>query len=112
MYLEDWVKNADVAITICDPEGIILDMNDKSCEVFAGDGGKSLIGTNVLDCHPERARKILANMLKEKRSHCYTIEKNGSKKLIYETPWYKDGIYMGFVEIIIEIPQEIPNYLR
>lgn len=112
MHLEDWVKNASVAITICDPEGIILDMNDKSCEVFAEDGGKALIGTNVLDCHPERARKILAAMLKEQKPHCYTIEKNGSKKLIHEAPWYKDGHYMGFVEIIIEIPKEIPNYLR
>lgn len=112
MYLGDWAKNANVAITICDPKGIILEMNDKSCEVFAEDGGKSLIGTNVLDCHPEGARKKLADMLKEQTTNCYTIEKKGIKKLIYETPWYKDGKYMGFVEIIIELPEVIPNYLR
>lgn len=112
MHLENWVNNANVAITICDPEGIILEMNEKSCQVFAEDGGKSLIGANVLECHPEGARKKLVDMLKEQTANCYTIEKNGIKKLVYETPWYKDGNYMGFVEIIIEIPKDIPNYLR
>jgi transcriptional regulator with PAS, ATPase and Fis domain len=112
MYLEQWVKDANVSITICDTEGIILDMNEKSCQVFAKDGGKSLIGTNLLDCHPGASRKKLAAMLKEQTANCYTTEKNGVKKLIYQTPWYKEGQYMGFTEMIIEIPKEIPNHLR
>ena len=112
MHLENWVKDANVAITICDPEGIILDMNEKSCQVFANDGGKSLIGTNLLACHPEGARKKLVAMLKDQTANCYTTEKNGIKKLVYQTPWYKDGNYMGFVEMLIEIPLEMPNYVR
>ncbi|HBC92938.1 MAG TPA: diguanylate cyclase [Pelotomaculum sp.] len=112
MHLENWVKDAGVAITICDPEGIILDMNEKSCQIFAKDGGKLLIGTNLLECHPEGARKKLAAMLKDQTVNCYTTEKNGVKKLVYQTPWYRDGQYMGFVEMLIEIPFEIPNYLR
>ncbi|MFX4263221.1 PAS domain-containing protein [Pelotomaculum propionicicum] len=99
-----WFKELPVTITVCDAEGIILDMNNKSCETFAKDGGKNLIGKNVLDCHPEDARSKLSEMLKTQSLNCYTIEKNGKKKLVYQTPWYQDGKYMGFVEFIIELP--------
>jgi transcriptional regulator with PAS, ATPase and Fis domain len=112
MHLEEWIKDANVAVTICDPEGIILDMNEKSCQVFAKDGGKLLVGTNLLECHPEKARKKLVTMLQEQAVNCYTTEKDGKKKLVYQTPWYKEGHYMGFVELLIDIPKEIPNYLR
>ncbi len=78
----DWVKECSIAITICDTSGKILEMNDKSCEVFKNDGGKSLIGKNVLDCHPEPARTKLNGLLEARQSNCYTIEKNGKKKLI------------------------------
>jgi len=79
------------AVTVCDSEGKILYMNKKSQSTFAGDGGARLIGGNVLDCHPEPARSKLATMLKTKDRNCYTIEKNGVKKLIYQAPWYMDS---------------------
>ena len=56
-----WVKEFDGAVTVCDREGVILEMNDRAAEVFAGDGGRALVGTNALDCHPERARAITIN---------------------------------------------------
>jgi hypothetical protein len=34
------------------------------------------------------------------------------KKLIYQTPWMKDGAFAGLVEISLEIPFEMPHYLR
>ena len=107
-----WVKEFPAAITVCDLDGIILEMNDKAAGTFAEDGGRDLIGKNVLDCHPEPARSQLERMLDRQQKNVYTIEKKGKKKLIYQTPWYKDGVYTGFVELSIEIPFEMPNFIR
>ena len=107
-----WFKEFPGAITITDAEGIILDMNDAAEEIFKDDGGRGLIGKNVLDCHPEPARGQLERMLDKQQKNVYTIEKNGKKKLIYQTPWYKDGIYSGFVELSFEIPLEMPHFVR
>jgi len=109
---QTWFDEFPGAITITDNEGLILDMNAAAEEVFKEDGGRGLIGRNVLDCHPEPARSQLERMLDRQQKNVYTIEKKGKKKLIYQTPWYKDGVYSGFVELSIEIPSEMPNFAR
>jgi len=107
-----WVNNFPAAITVCDPQGTILEMNAAAIEAFRTDGGEKLIGTNVLDCHPERARLILEGMLSSQQPKVYTIEKNGRKKLIYQSPWHQDGQYAGFVELSLVIPADIPHFMR
>jgi hypothetical protein len=42
----------------------------------------------------------------------YTVEKNGKRKFIYQTPWYQDEQYGGFVELILEIPEKMPHFVR
>jgi hypothetical protein len=32
--------------------------------------------------------------------------------LIYQSPWYRDGQYAGFVEISLEIPFDMPHFIR
>lgn len=108
----NWLKELPIAVTVCDKDGIILEMNDKSAKTFESDGGYALVGTNVLDCHPARARAIFEQMMAEQKRNVYTIEKNGVKKLIYQTPWYQNGAYAGFVELSLEIPFEMPHFLR
>ena len=54
----NWLKELPIAITVCDKDGIILEMNDKSAKTFESDGGYALIGSNVLDCHPAAARAM------------------------------------------------------
>jgi transcriptional regulator with PAS, ATPase and Fis domain len=107
-----WVKEFPGAVTVCDVEGRIVGMNDKSVETFADDGGAKLIGRNVLDCHPEPSRSELKGMLESGRTNVYTIRKKGKKKLIYQSPWYKAGRYAGFVEISVEIPWDMPHFDR
>jgi len=107
-----WVKEFPAAVTVSDAEGRIIEMNDRSLETFAGDGGAKLLGTNVLDCHPEPSRTQLAGMMKDRRTNVYTILKNGKKKLIYQAPWYEDGAYAGFVELSFEIPMDLPHFDR
>ncbi|MBR4805736.1 MAG: PAS domain-containing protein, partial [Bacteroidales bacterium] len=46
----DYFEGADVAVTICDKNGKILDMNKKSRKTFLKPG-EDIIGKNVLDCH-------------------------------------------------------------
>jgi len=108
----DWAKEVPYAVTICDAAGIILDMNDRSVEVFAGDGGRTLIGTNLLACHPEPSRSKVVELLREQRSNIYTIEKKGIKKMIVQTPWYDNGKFGGLVELSIELPLEMPHFIR
>jgi transcriptional regulator with PAS, ATPase and Fis domain len=107
-----WTKSFPAAITVCDTNGIILEMNDKAVEMFKDDGGLKLIGSNLLECHPEPARTRLAEMLKTQKQNSYTIEKNGSKKFIYQSPCYDNGRYAGFVELCLPIPWETPHFIR
>ena len=85
----EWVREFPGAVTVSDTAGRIIEMNDRSIEAFSADGGASLIGANV-----------------------YTIQKNGKKKLIYQTPWYKDGVYSGFIELSLEIPWDMAHFNR
>ncbi len=107
-----WVKEFAGSVTVCDPDGIILEMNEKSIKTFQADGGEKLIGANLLDCHPESARAKLQRLMDTRTANVYTIEKNGVKKLVYQTPWYQEGRYAGFVEMVLEIPDQMPHFVR
>ncbi len=110
--MNEWIKEFAGAVTICSKEGIILEMNDASVKVFKEDGGRNLIGTNLIDCHPEPSRSKLKEMLENEITNTYTIEKNGKKKMIHQFPWYQDGEYKGFVELSFEIPMDMPHFIR
>jgi transcriptional regulator with PAS, ATPase and Fis domain len=107
-----WINEFPGAVTVCDPDGVIIGMNDRSAIVFKADGGRALIGKNVFDCHPEPARSELAGLMKTRQRNAYTIEKNGVKKLIYQSPWYLHGEYAGFLELSLEIPCDMPHFVR
>jgi hypothetical protein len=107
-----WVQAFAGSITVCDPDGIILEMNDKAVETFKDQGGNKLIGTNLFDCHPGPARSKLKKLMETQRANVYTIEKNGKRKFIYQIPWYQGEKYGGFVELILEIPAQIPHFVR
>ena len=112
MSSSSWVEEFPGAVTVCDDKGIILGMNERAAQSFASDGGKELIGTNLLDCHPEPARSKVKELLETQAKNVYTIEKNGVKIMIYQSPWYQQGKYAGLVEIGVEIPVELPNSIR
>ncbi len=107
-----WIQEFPAAITVCDTKGIITAMNVKSALLFAKNGGYELIGKSLLDCHPPEAREILKNMLEKQSDNCYISEKDGAKKLIIQSPWYEGGLFMGLVEIVKEINDDIPIFQR
>lgn len=107
-----WSDEVDFALTLCDKEGKITHMNNVSKETFMKYGGEELNGQSLFDCHPEPAATLLARMLTSQEKNVYTIEKNGKKKLIYQCPWYENGIYMGFAELSFVLPTDMPHYIR
>jgi len=108
----DWIEEFPGAVTVCDRAGIVLAMNGKARQTFARWGGAALVGKSLVDCHPEPARSKLLGLLTNGGSNCYTIEKNGVKKLIYQAPWFCSGQRRGMVELSLEITSQLPHYVR
>lgn len=106
----EWAKEMNCAVTVCDTEGVILFMNDKACKTFAKHG--NLIGKNLFDCHNPQSQEKIREMLETGGSNSYTIEKNDIRKMIYQTAWFSEGTVAGLVEISMELPGEIPHYIR
>lgn len=111
MSLPDWafgLKNC--AVTVCDADCRIIYMNERSRQTFAKHG--DIIGTDLLQYHPERAQKIIRHLLATGETNSYTIQKNGQRKLIYQTPWLQDGKIAGLVELSMILPADLPHYNR
>lgn len=107
-----WTDLVAIAVTVTNADGIITEMNPTSITTFAADGGSSLVGSDVLACHPEPSRTKLAAMFKEHRPNHYTIRKNGRKKIIHQIPLSHEGVFQGYVEISIPIPDHLPHFDR
>ena len=107
-----WAREFAAGITVCDTEGTIIEMNDRSAQMFREQGGRALLGSNVLDCHPETARAKLAQLMEQRRASTYTTGKGGRRMLIHQAPWFRDGQYAGFVEIVLALPEEMPHFVR
>ncbi len=105
-----WADTVDFAVTVCDADAKIIYMNERSKATFAKHG--DIIGHDLLGYHPEHARKKIREMLASGESNSYTITKNGINKLIHQTPWVKDGLVAGLVEISVILPDHMPHYDR
>ena len=68
------------AITVCDLDGVVLYQNKRSVEVNGDVRGRSMI-----PCHSARSREIIQRLINEGATNAYTIQKNGLKKMIYQT---------------------------
>ena len=107
-----WIKEFPGEITVCDAAGVILEMNDRAAIAFEKQGGRALVGSNLLDCHPEPSRSKVKQMLAAGQANVYTIEKDGIQKLVYQSPWYQNGQYRGLVEIDLPLPDPLPHFVR
>jgi transcriptional regulator with PAS, ATPase and Fis domain len=108
----NWTDEFLGAVTVCDREGIVVYMNDRSKQQFAKSGDVDLLGKSLIDCHPEPARTLLKKMLAEPNPNSYTIEKRGIRKMIHQTPWMENGEFKGVVELSFEIPVDMSHHVR
>jgi len=108
----DWADEFPGAIIVTDPDGKIIYLNNKAALVYEAEGGFELLGRNLYDCHREDSRNKIKKIMDSKKPNIYTIEKQGIKKLIYQTVWTSEGLPGGLVEISLEIPFELPHFIR
>jgi len=134
-----WLDGIDVAATVCDRQGVCLYLNERAAQSFAKDGGRALLGQNLLDCHPEPARSRFAAQLATPTPNSYTIEsrenrqaltdgsrrgsskeplegsfqeENGIRRLIHQIPRYKGDVFSGVVELSFPLPETLPHFVR
>jgi transcriptional regulator with PAS, ATPase and Fis domain len=110
--INDWALELPAAITVTDACGTIIGMNERSIATFAKSGGEALLGSDVLDCHPESVRSKVGALLQTPNPNHYTIRKNGQRKIIHQLPWYQEGKFAGVVEISVPIPDNLPHFER
>ncbi len=112
MQNQDFIKEIDIAVTVCDTNGKIIYMNDKSKNTFNSDGGEKLIGKSVFDCHSQLSKEKIHFLMNTDSSNIYTIEKKGIIKMIIQTPCYESGNLSGLVELSFVLPSNIPHFSR
>jgi transcriptional regulator with PAS, ATPase and Fis domain len=110
--MEDWMEEFPGAVTVTDHELRITYVNAKAAAAFEKEGGKNLVGSDLLACHKPRSNEIIKRILETGEPNVYTIEKKGVKKFIYQSPWREEGQIAGLVELSIEIPFDLPHFLR
>jgi hypothetical protein len=108
----DWAGELCVAITVSDISGKILYMNDKSAVTFEKYGGRELVGRNLKECHKEGSWEKILGIMNSQEINCYTIEKEGIRKLIYQAPWFENGKLSGLVELSMVIPSKMDHFVR
>ena len=107
-----WLDGMEVAITVCDREGVIVYMNEQAARTFAADGGKALLGKKLWECHPEAANEKIRRLMAAEAANSYTIEKKGVRKLVHQAPWHENGEFAGMVEFSLVIPSSLPHFVR
>ncbi|HNT27839.1 MAG TPA: PAS sensor protein [bacterium] len=108
--LPDWAKEFGASITVCDENGILLYLNEKARSIFETPENAPLVGKSMFDCHKQASQEMIRAMMATKKPHVYTIEKKGVKKLIYQAPWFENGVFKGLVELSMELPAEVPPH--
>lgn len=108
----EWAAELPVSITVCDKKGVITYVNDKSRKTFTKDADDELIGKNLKDCHSSESTTKIFHLMDTNKSNIYTIEKRSKKKMIIQVPWYMENEIGGLVELSIELPDEIPHFVR
>lgn len=108
--IPNWAHELPIAITVTDAEANIIYMNDKSVATFEKYG--DIMGQSLYDCHSPASAIIIRKLLAEGGTNTYSIEKNGIKKLIWQSAWFTEGKISGLVEISIVLPEDMQHHIR
>jgi len=108
----EWFEQLPCSVMVCDRKFTILYMNEKAARDHAEDGGRALVGKDLMDCHPSEARDKLREVLASGRPNVYTIEKKRRRKLVYQCQWKKGRRVAGLVQLVVELPANMPNHMR
>jgi transcriptional regulator with PAS, ATPase and Fis domain len=112
MEKQAWFKEFPGAITVTDKEGIILEMNEKSAQMYKADGGYALLNQSAITCHKEPTLSKVRRIYDTEQPNIYSVTQNGKKEIIYQSPYFIEGAFAGFVEICLEVPANMPHFDR
>ena len=111
--IPDWAYGMNCAVTVADADCNIIYMNERSRLTFANRGGADLIGHNLMDYHNDNSKAIIRRLRAEGGTNAYTIEKEGVRKMIFQSAWRDEqGKIAGLVELSMIIPENMPHYVR
>lgn len=111
--MPDWITSFPGAVMVSDLEHRIIYMNDKSAATYEKDGGRALLGQEMMGCHNERSKAIIQKLVESGGQNVYTIDKAGQKKLIYQSAWRDEsGAVAGLVELSLVLPPDMPHFVR
>lgn len=108
----EFIEKLDGNVIVCDENATVIYMNERAIANYAKDGGAAIIGQNLMDCHGEASRQKIREIMETHQKNVYTIEKRGKKKIIYQAPWMEGETFKGIVEFSLEIPFDMPHYIR
>lgn len=85
-------------VLVADTEHRVVYMNDAAVRHYSG--GESLLGTSLLDCHGERSRRMMRDVLEALRAgeeeHCITD--NERHRIFMRAVRDRDGRLIGYFE--------------
>lgn len=107
-----WFKEFPGAIMVSSADGTITGMNDACAANYASSGGYDLLGEDAIACHKGPSLDKVKELYESQSLNVYTIQKNGKRKFIYQSPYFVDGKFAGLIEMSLPIPDEIPHHNR
>ncbi len=107
-----WYKVFPGAITITDKNGIVIEMNERSKKLYEKDSGCAVLGRNVLTRHPPGTREKVRQIYETQSFNIYSNTRDGKKHLIYQAPYFIAGEFSGIVELLLDLPDDIPHFDR
>lgn len=63
VYLKSVIEADEQTVVICDLDDTVIYMNKAAIERYDGRGGAELVGKNLLNCHNERSRAIIKDIV-------------------------------------------------
>ncbi len=110
--MREWAHSFPAEIIVCEPDGMILEMNQKAIDLYQKEGGAALVGKNVFDHHQEPSRTIVKRLVSQRETSIYTTENGGEKKLVCIAPWFIEAKYSGFVLMVLDLPAQIHKIIK
>ena len=108
----NWLDSLPYSVMVCDRRFRLLYMNEVAVEMTGKYGGRELLGTNILKCHPAKSQRRLRSILASGRPYVYTVTERGRTKLTYESVWKTNGRIAGLLEIQLLLPKRVHHRPR
>lgn len=106
-----WAQELPAEITVCDPGGILVEMNACAGRLFMEHGGRGLPGAEALSFPPGLSRTKFPGMLVTQGCNAYMNTTDDEKRFFFQSPGYQISRFKGFDEISFEVPEHIPDHV-